>query len=277
MSSPTTPNAGDLPFRHYSLKHRVVAWISRNLFDSTVYTVRHGLIAGMKRKGGLGWIPTSGGDETAEERFWRSLDLSGKVVYDVGAFQGLLTLWFSRTAQRVVSFEPASVNRARLLDNLRLNDVKNVTVRPHGLGSKTAQVNIVYSQSMPGGASADSRVSAQTQQMASDARSEVIEVRTLDDIRNELPPPDLIKIDVEGLELDVLLGAQRTLAEDRPALFLEMHGDTMNEKKRKVHEIVSFLNSAGYSDVRHVESGQQVTAADSDIAAEGHLYCSASR
>ena len=47
----------DLPFRHYTLKHRLIAWISINLFDTLTYTVRHGLLKGMKRKGGLGWVP----------------------------------------------------------------------------------------------------------------------------------------------------------------------------------------------------------------------------
>ena len=46
----------DLPFRHYTLKHRVIAWISMHLFDTATYTVRHGLLKGMKRKGGLGWV-----------------------------------------------------------------------------------------------------------------------------------------------------------------------------------------------------------------------------
>src|ERR1017187_1843289 len=33
----------DLPFRHYTLKHRLIAWISMHLFDTATYRVRHGL------------------------------------------------------------------------------------------------------------------------------------------------------------------------------------------------------------------------------------------
>ena len=43
----------DLPFRHYTLKHRLIASLSMHLFDTVTYTVRHGLLRGMKRKGGL--------------------------------------------------------------------------------------------------------------------------------------------------------------------------------------------------------------------------------
>ena len=55
MSDPKAPE--DTQFTHYSLQHRVIAWISLHLFDHTVYTVHHGLLKGMKRKGGLGWMP----------------------------------------------------------------------------------------------------------------------------------------------------------------------------------------------------------------------------
>jgi hypothetical protein len=47
----------DRPFQHYNMKHRVISWVSRTLFDRHTYTVRHGLLRGMKRKGGLGWLP----------------------------------------------------------------------------------------------------------------------------------------------------------------------------------------------------------------------------
>ena len=103
----------DLPFRHFSAKHRLVAWISQNLFDRVTYTAHHGLIAGMKRKGGLGWLPVRP-EPTAEQRFWAQLDLRGFTIYDVGAFQGLSTLFFARQAKEVISYEPNTKNHARL-------------------------------------------------------------------------------------------------------------------------------------------------------------------
>jgi hypothetical protein len=55
--------------------------------------------------------------------------------------------------------------------------------------------------------------------------------------------------------------------------FLEMHGETMREKKRKASEIVALLRDSGYTDLVHVETGTAITAGNAAVAAEGHLYC----
>src|SRR6266516_4382075 len=134
-------NAADLedtrPYTHFPLKHRIIAWVSMHLFDSATYTVSHGLLKGMKRRGGLGWVPAALTSHalTPEETFWANLKLDGLTVFDVGAFHGLLSLFFATRSKRVVSFEPNSKNRQRLMENLKLNNIQNVTVRPVGLGS----------------------------------------------------------------------------------------------------------------------------------------------
>lgn len=109
-----------------------------HLFDSFAYTVRDGPLKNMKRKGGLGWIPVvfSRGIMTPEQQFWSSLNLTGQIVYDVGAFHGLLTLFFVSRAKTVVSFEPNTQNYKRLMENLKLNGIKNVEVRKVGVGSQ---------------------------------------------------------------------------------------------------------------------------------------------
>lgn len=267
----------DQPFHHYSLKHRAVAWISQNLFDHVTYTVRHGLVQGMKRKGGLGWIPRSFSEkfETKEEAFWRGLDLKGKVVYDVGAFHGILTLFFASRAARVISYEPNSRNQARLGENIRLNGLKNVLVRPMGIGSAPGSGTLVFAPLMSGGGSLEEKTVEQLKKSRVAPVSEEIRITTLDqDIEGQsLPRPDFIKIDIEGWEIEALRGAGKTLAAHKPALFLEMHGETMREKKRKVSEIVNFLTEANYEQIVHVETGTAITPANTVIAVEGHLYC----
>jgi FkbM family methyltransferase len=277
MESKAVTVQDDLPFRHYSLKHRVIAWISQSLFDNVTYTVRHGLLKGMKRKGGLGFVPEFLAHDMNESeiRFWINLDLSAKVIYDVGAFHGLLTLFFARRARQVICYEPNSKNRARLLENIRLNELDNVQVRPVGAGSVPQELILVWDPLMPGGASTEVVAAERMRKSVARARSETIHITTLDQdiLETSLPAPDFIKIDVEGLELDVLLGARETLARHCPDLFLEMHGETLNEKRRKVRALVEFLADAGYQSIRHVETDTLLNRGNAEIAVEGHLYC----
>jgi FkbM family methyltransferase len=244
------------------LKNQTVSWISKNLFDSVTYTVRNGLNKGLRRRGGLGWLPFESND-TPELRFWKELDLDGKVVYDIGAFHGLLTIYFARRARMVVAWEPNSRNRQRLKENVRINAFRNVIVRPYGLSSEPMQAKMSFDPLAPGTASIDTRI-------AGGAEEEVVEIRMLDQ-EEGLENPDLIKIDVEGFELNVLDGGLKTL-ERHPALFLEMHGADPADKRERVKTIVNRLWSLGYRNILHVESGARITPENTALAAQGHLY-----
>jgi FkbM family methyltransferase len=277
---PRAPDAEveeSLPVRHFSRKQRVLAWISMNLFDGVTYTVRHGLLKGMKRKGGLGWLPAllSPGIMTAEQKFWGGLALGGMTVYDIGAFHGLLTLFFASRAKAVVCFEPNTQNHQRLLENLKLNKFQNVDVRKLGVGSRDETRSMVCTPLLSGGASVDQRAVEELLRARIKTSTEEIPVVALDEEipRAHLPAPDFVKIDIEGCELEALRGAACTLQLYQPALFLEMHGETIREKKRKAAEIVEFLWERNYRRIRHIESGTPITPGNASAAMEGHLYC----
>jgi FkbM family methyltransferase len=267
----------DLPFHHYTLKHRLIAWISLHLFDTATYKVRHGLLKGMKRKGGLGWLPArfSPGIMTAEQQFWSGLDLSGMTVYDVGAFHGLLTLFFASRAKAVVCFEPNGSNRKRLMENLTLNRIKNVEVRKTGVGSRHERREMLWNPLMSGGASVDGKTAENLLRAGVETVVEEISMVTLDEEIPQagLPAPDFVKIDIEGWELEALRGARNTLESYKPALFLEMHGATIREKTQKVAEIVAFLWDLNYRSIRHIETGTMITPENTALAMRGHLYC----
>jgi FkbM family methyltransferase len=193
----------------------------------------------------------------------------------VGAFHGLLTLFFASRAKAVVCFEPNKRNRERLMENLALNGIENVVVRATGVGSRRETLKMVGDPLMPGGSSVDGKMVEHLERTGVGVVTEEIPIIALDEeIRDaNLPAPEFIKIDIEGWELEALRGARETLKLHKPALFLEMHGQTMQEKERKVGEIVSFLWELEYKRIRHIETDAWITPENASVARQGHLYC----
>lgn len=262
---------------HYTLRHRVIASISQHL-DGVTYTQRHGLIRGMRRRGGLGFLPAilAGGDrETAEQAFLRSLDLAGRVVYEIGAFQGILTLFFSSRAREVIAYEPNPPSYERVLQNLALNGRSNVRVRNLAVGDRAGSLTLLTDPLMPGGTSGDPTVARQIRSSSSVTAVDVPVVTIDEDIAaGQLPATDFVKIDIEGMELPALRGMARTIERQRPDLYLEMHGATPAHKDANVTAIVEFLTACGYPAMLHVESGKGINLANATAAREGHLFAS---
>jgi len=264
--------------RHFSLKDRIVSFISEKFFERNTYTVRHGLIRGMKRKGGLGFLPAAlsrSSRNEIEEAFLESLDLRGKTVYDIGAFQGIMTLFFARQAKTVVSYEPHPASYRRVLENIEINGLGNVIALNRAVGDRDGALTLTYDPLLEGAASGAASIRAQIAQSPRSAVTlEVPMVRLDTDIaRNQLPVPDFIKIDIEGMESPALVGMKNTLLRNHPALYVEMHGATDAEKEVNARCVIQLLAEAGYPDFLHIETGAKFDPANASIARQGHVFC----
>lgn len=69
---------------------------------------------------------------------------------------------------------------------------------------------------------------------------------TIDTLAAITRPPTAITIDVEGAELQVLLGARQVLAEHRPKVFLSLHPDFMAAYGDDPVEVLDLMEAAGY-------------------------------
>ena len=256
------------------LKRAVISTLQPMVADR-VYTVRNGLARGLRRRGGLGFVPAIG-RRSPEETFLESLRLERGTVFDVGGYEGIFTLFFARrvgASGRVFTFEPNPRNYARIVENVRLNGFTHVRVLRTALGSAPGRGALVFPSDETARGSLERHI-------ADDIRREKhvdaveVEVDTVDrQIANGLPEPDFVKLDVEGLERDVLEGMQGLVARRRPALYIEIHGSDEQRKLENVTDVASFLWHHGYQ-VRHIESGTRLqTTADLPGAIRGHLYC----
>jgi len=231
------------------------------------YKIRQGIAAGLMRKGGLGFIPKP---PSLEEKFLFDLDWRGQTVYDVGGYEGVFTLFFSKSVGstgRVVTFEPNLINCRRIQENILLNGLDNVRLLPIGLGSSQGKSKLVFWPDEPARGSINGDYQKSLQQKKKSDSIE-IEIDSLDHqiSLNRLPPPDFVKVDVEAAELEVLAGMDHTLRTHRPRLFIEVHSGV------DVRRLVGGLLEKGYR-LHHVESNTAIDSANTQSAYNGHLYC----
>ena len=169
----------------------------------------------------------------------------GGVFYDVGANVG----FFALVAARLVgpdgaayAFEPLPHVAAEARANAERNGLANVEVLEVAASDREGTASLVVT-GHPGGATLS----------AADAGDDAVgsvEVRTvrLDDLvaAGAIRPPDVVKIDVEGVELEVVDGLRRTLAEHRPVLVCELDAATKDRVDEKVRAATKRLGELGY-------------------------------
>jgi Methyltransferase FkbM domain len=126
---------------------------------------------------------------------------------------------------------------------------------------------------MPGAATGDPEIFEDIVKTGDHIRQFSVAMTSLDaDIsRLNLPAPDFIKIDIEGMELDALQGMSQILKSKRPDLYLELHGTTIEDKRANAVAVISFLVERGY-DIYAIEQRRTITS-EKPTGRESHIYC----
>lgn len=173
----------------------------------------------------------------------------GGVVVDVGANIGLLMLGVARAAwpARYIAAEPSPMARAALSMNAATNGVAGFELIPCALGRETGEVRFNERDFLAGSHRCD-------------GGALTVPVRTLDDVADDLALDrlDLLKIDVEGMEADVLEGAADTLRRFRPTVVVEFCSYTLSahggRSPMAVAETLMRLGGGGFYAVRGGET-----------------------
>ncbi|MEQ8789094.1 MAG: FkbM family methyltransferase [Pirellulaceae bacterium] len=140
---------------------------------------------------------------------------SGDVVVDAGANIGTHTVFFAqRVAPRgfVLAFEPQRLAFQNLCANVALNGLTNVDCRRAAIAAERSTVHVPFLD--PGAAQNFGALSLKQQ-----SAGEQVDALSIDELG--LRRCKLLKIDVEGMEREVLLGAAETIGRLRPLLCVE--------------------------------------------------------
>jgi FkbM family methyltransferase len=169
------------------------------------------------------------------------------VVFDVGAHSGLYTLLFSKRAKRVYSFEPLPRNLRCLHRTLELNRITNAIIVPFALAGITGATSF-----MEGEYSSEGRLDV-------GGELPVFGITCADFAAKYAAWPDLLKIDVEGAELDLLKGSLDFFRDRQPILLLSTHGERVKA------ECLRLLRELGYRKIKPLDAGSEEQANEFSI------------
>ena len=163
------------------------------------------------------------------------VDLSNSTAIDIGANIGNHTIEFSKYFNKVLCFEP----NPRTFDILQANtkNINNIDAFSWGCGIDRKILKMKENYSNMGASSAKFEIEA-------DNLVE-IEIKPLDEFLDKLSKVALIKIDVEGMEVEALKGAENLINKFNPIICFEQNEWEFTEKFIET-EAIDWLRAKGY-------------------------------
>ena len=227
--------------RHFPVIGPGLRWASAKLLPRDALTwvqVQHGPAQGI-------WLhlnPRTGRDyfngdvEPEVQAALRKYLRAGMTVFDIGANIGFFSLLAARlvgATGRVTAFEADPEIVERLRENVVRNQGAPISIEAKAVWSSSSPVFF---------ARADAKVSPDRglgHVMDNDAERLApgtirVEAVSVDEYVRKSGPPDFIKCDVEGAEVEVFRGAEKLLNERSPLILCEMHGEENRQTLLKV-------------------------------------------
>jgi FkbM family methyltransferase len=169
-----------------------------------------------------------------EAELFAQLLKPGNVALDIGANIGAHTVQMARLVGptgAVIAFEPQRVVFQTLCANMALNSIVNAYCQCAAVGEKPGAITVPQLDYSKGG-NYGGLALGQYQ------RGEQVPVVTIDAMN--LPACTLMKVDVEGMEINALQGAAATIARHHPFLYVE------NDRKEKSAALIAYIASLNY-------------------------------
>ncbi|VAW75583.1 methyltransferase FkbM [hydrothermal vent metagenome] len=193
--------------------------------------------------------------EAAEIHFMQSLPLSGVTVIDVGANKGVYSYWMSRAVGptgRVIAFEPQPELEKHLADVVGSFFLSNVEIVPHALSARPGDAVLYRRNVGSGDASFEAMPGGEAIEVSCTTLDDYVAASGLDGIA-------YIKCDVEGHELAVMQGAEKTLKRWGPVLQVECH-----HREAAQGDLFTFLSGLGYEGF-FIQDGKRVPCDEFDL------------
>ena len=203
-------------------------------------------------------VESWGGEKSLVEEFLENLKPED-VFWDVGASFGLYTVLAAKKITppgSVVAFEPEPHMRALLEKNLRLNDIRSVSVQAIALGDRDGDAEIFAAANPNSGTSS----LAVRKDYRLKKRGIPVELRRGDTLSGAegVHPPTCLKIDVEGSEAKVIAGMKAILADRRlHSIYCEVHPQLLPSFGESAEVFERTFTDAGFVIVKKEPRGRE--------------------
>lgn len=229
----------------------IVKWKrSKRNKDFLMNTFDHDIKLKLYTDSELSRIIYQGGFEEEEFLFLDLFVKPGQVIFDIGANIGLHTLYCAKRIGKegkIYSFEPVKKTYTRMIENISINEFKNIIPFNKALSNKTKEAEIATSQD---GYDAWNSMAGSSGLPGSVFEFETISAIRLDDFLKSADCPkkvDFIKIDTEGWELPVLEGGVNFINKFEPTMMIEYAEDICSKFGIDVKLIYDYLKSLDYN------------------------------
>jgi FkbM family methyltransferase len=158
--------------------------------------------------------------ENSERFFWKLITLNSEGVCDIGANSGLFSIIAKVVGcKNVIAFEPLNSNLIKLKKNINLNNL-DIKIKEFAVGSKKGEFDFFYGTDYEHNYSASLDVNF-VNSLYKNISKQKVQVISLDELGG-FSEIDLYKIDIEGNEINALIGMQNLIFTKRPTFIIEI-------------------------------------------------------
>lgn len=233
-----------------SLMYKGSKYVFRNInqkFENLKYTIKDEYVLSIDNIDALFSAPSATLVQRNKGRFSSEKEIisdilqesnNDDVFFDIGSNTGIYTLFVAKKCSNVLSFEPYPPNYEMLRKDISRNDLSNVNVYEIALSDSNG--TILFDQP------AENDVGYGSSSIVDEGTGSSVEVstRTGDELisNNNLPVPNIIKIDVEGSETLVIDGLESSLSDPACRLvYCEVHTEEVDHRP-SIHDFDMDLN-----------------------------------
>jgi len=205
-----------------------------NRFDSNHHQVGHSI-----------WLLDHGNCNTVEvnDCYQVIKHIENPIIFDVGANIGTISIWLSKMFKtgHVYSFEAQRQIFYQLAGNISINNLYNIDVFNLAVGSENGYINVKEPNYFINN---DFGIfSLIEEKLPTTNKNLVVPLITLDTFvkEYEIPKVDLLKIDVEGMDINVLKGSINILEKYQPIIYVE-HFDNITSNLTNLKNFLSNFN-----------------------------------